>query len=100
MRFEVTADGGLANGEVFYDVTSETAQGNPDGMKVDEKGNLYCTGPGGVWIFSPDGRRLGSIQPLEIPANCHWGEADGKMLYITARTGLYRIRLNVAGVRP
>ena len=100
MRFEVTADGGLANGAVFYDVTAETAEGAPDGMKVDQEGNLYCTGPGGVWVFSADGKHLGSIEPPEVPANCHWGDADGKTLYMTARTGLYRIRLGIPGIRP
>jgi gluconolactonase len=100
MRFEVKTDGTLANGRVFFDVTSEDAVGAPDGMKVDRRGNLYGTGPGGIWIFSPQGKHLGSIQLPEIPANCNWGDADGKTLYITARTGLYRIRLSVEGVRP
>ena len=100
MRFDVTADGGLANGQVFYDVTAQSETGLPDGLKVDQQGNLYCTGPGGVWIFAPDGRHLGTIKPPEVPANCHWGDADGKTLYMTARTGLYRIKLGVAGIRP
>ena len=69
-------------------------------MKVDTKGNLYCTGPGGVWIFSADGKHLGNIDPPEVPANLGWGDADGKTLYMTARTGLYRIKLNIAGIRP
>jgi gluconolactonase len=85
---------------VFYDVTKETADGLPDGMKVDQKGNLYCTGPGGIWIFSPAGKHLGTIQPPETPANLAWGDADGKTLYITARTGLYRIVLQIPGIRP
>jgi len=100
MRFEVTAKGGLANPQVFFDATSSTEEGLPDGMKVDEKGNLYCTGPGGVWIFSPAGKHLGTIKPPEVPANCAWGDADGKTLYMTARTGLYRIKLGIAGIRP
>jgi gluconolactonase len=100
MKFEVTAKGQLANPQVFYDATSATEEGLPDGMKVDQKGNLYCTGPGGVWIFSPEGKHLGRIKPPEIPANCAWGDADGKTLYMTARTGLYRIKLGVAGIRP
>jgi gluconolactonase len=100
MKFDVQPDGGIANGKLFYDVTSQTADGNPDGMKVDTKGNLYCTGPGGIWIFSPDGTHLGNIDPPETPANLAWGDADFKTLYITARTGLYRIKLNIAGVRP
>ena len=100
MKFDVKPDGGIANGKLFYDVTSQTGDGIPDGMKVDTKGNLYCTGPGGIWIFSADGKHLGNIDPPETPANLGWGDADGKTLYITARTGLYRIKLNIAGVRP
>ncbi len=100
MVYDVKADGTLAGGRVFYDVTREQADGLPDGLKLDTRGNLYGTGPGGVWIFSPQGKHLGTIQPPEVPANCHWGDADGKTLYMTARTGLYRIRLSVAGLRP
>ena len=100
MRFDVKGDGTLANGRVFFDATGRKGDGGPDGMKVDQKGNLYCTGPGGIWIFSPAGKHLGTIQPPEVAANCGWGGADGKTLYITARTGLYRIALAVAGDRP
>jgi len=100
MRYEVKPDGTLANGKVFFDATSSTEDGAPDGMKVDQKGNVYGTGPGGVWIFSPEGRQLGTIKPPEVPANCGWGDADGKTLYMTARTGLYRIRLMIPGIRP
>ncbi len=100
MRFDVLPDGAIRNGKVFFDATTETADGLPDGLKVDSKGNLYCTGPGGVWIFSPAGKHLGTIQPPETPANCHWGDKDAKTLYMTARTGLYRIKLNIAGIRP
>jgi gluconolactonase len=100
MRYDVQPDGTIAAGKVFYDVTARTEEGLPDGMKVDRKGNLYCTGPGGVWIFSPEGKHLGTIQPDEVPANCAFGDKDGKTLYMTARKGLYRIRLNVEGIRP
>jgi gluconolactonase len=96
MRYDVKPDGTLANGKVFFDVTAEKEDGLPDGMKVDAQGNLYCSGPGGLWVFSPDGKHLGTIKPPETPANCGWGD-DGKSLYITARTGLYRIKLPVAG---
>lgn len=99
MAYPVRADGTLAGGRVFFDVTAEKTPGLPDGMKVDQEGNLYCTGPGGVWIFSPDGKHLGTIRPPEVPANCAWG-ADGRTLYMTAQTGLYRIRLKIAGIRP
>jgi len=100
MAYDVNRDGTLGDGRVFYDVTQEREEGIPDGMKVDTRGNLYCTGPAGVWIFSPQGKHLGTIKPLERPANCHWGDDDGKTLYVTARTSVYRIRLNVAGIRP
>jgi len=100
MRYDVKPDGTVANGKVFFDASSSKEDGLPDGMKVDQKGNVYGTGPGGVWVFSPDGKHLGTIKPPEVPANCHWGDADGKTLYMTTRTGLYRIRLKVPGVRP
>jgi gluconolactonase len=100
MRFDVASDGKLANGKVFFDATKEAADGLPDGMKVDQKGNVYGTGPGGVWVFSPEGKHLGTIKPPETPANCAWGDADGKTLYMTARTGLYRVKLGIAGIRP
>jgi gluconolactonase len=96
MRYDVQPDGSVKNGRVFYDVTSQTESGLPDGMKVDSNGNVYATGPGGVWIFSPEGKHLGTIKPAETPANCGWGD-DGKTLYITATTGLYRIKLSVPG---
>jgi len=100
MIFDIGADGRPTNGKVFYDVTKETAQGSPDGLKVDKQGHLWATGPGGIWVFSPAGKLLGKIQPPEIPANCAFGDADGRTLYMTARTGLYRVRTNVEGIRP
>lgn len=96
MRYEVNADGTVANGKVFADVTSNTEKGLPDGMKIDSMGNVYATGPGGVWIFSPEGKHLGTIQTNETPANCGWAD-DGKTLYITAETGIYRVRLAIEG---
>jgi gluconolactonase len=99
MRYDVAADGTARNGRVFFDVTQEKEDGLPDGMKVDSQGDIYGSGPGGVWVFSPDGKHLGTIKPPETPANCNWAE-DGKTLYITARTGVYRIRLAVAGEKP
>lgn len=98
MRYDVADDGTATNGRVFFDVTAEKDDGLPDGMKLDSQGNLYCAGPGGIWIFSPDGKHLGTIKPPETPANCNWGD-DGKSLYITARTGLYRIKLASTGER-
>jgi gluconolactonase len=96
MRFDLAPDGTANNGRVFADVTAEKEGGLPDGMKLDTVGNIYAAGPGGIWVFAPDGKRLGIIKPPEGPANCGWGD-DGKSLYITAQTGLYRIKLAVAG---
>jgi gluconolactonase len=92
MRYDVAADGTVSNGRVFADVTAETEDGLPDGMKVDVQGNIYASGPGGLWVFSPEGKHLGTIKPPETPANCNWAE-DGKALYITARTSVYRVRV-------
>jgi gluconolactonase len=99
-RFQVKSDGTIDNGKPFFDMNSSKNAGVPDGMKVDQKGNIYGVGPGGVWVLSPEGKHLGTIKPAEDPANLAWGDNDGKALYLTARTGLYRIRLNVAGIRP
>jgi gluconolactonase len=100
MAYDVAVDGTLSNGRVFFDVTAEKEDGLPDGLKVDTQGHLYCTGPGGIWIFSAEGNHLGTIKPHEVPANCHWGDTDGKTLYMTARKSLYRVRLNIPGIRP
>ena len=100
MVYDVNRDGTLAAGKVFMDVSMDATEAVPDGMKVDTLGNLYATGPAGVLVISPEGKHLGTIQVPEIASNCAWGDADGKTLYVTARTGLYRIKLNVAGARP
>ncbi|HEU0123366.1 MAG TPA: SMP-30/gluconolactonase/LRE family protein [Bryobacteraceae bacterium] len=92
MKFPVQEDGTLGPGSVFADVTAEQGEGLPDGLKVDAKGNVWATGPGGIWIFSPEGKHLGTIQPTEVPANCAFAE-DGSVLWMTARTSVYRIKL-------
>src|SRR5579863_1428941 len=99
-RYPVLPDDTLGTGELFIDMTPDKAPGVPDGMKVDQKGNVYCTGPGGVWIMSSEGRHLGTILTTELPANLAFGDSDGKTLYLTARTGLYRIRLKTPGIMP
>jgi gluconolactonase len=99
-RFEVKPDGTIANGKLFFDMNSSKDAGVPDGMKLDTKGNIYGVGPGGVWVLSPEGKHLGTIKAPEDPANLAWGDQDGKTLYLTARTGLYRIRTNAVGIRP
>jgi len=95
--FDVRADGTLANSRIIADL-DHPQPGSPDGMKVDVEGNLYVTGATGLWVFEPDGTLLGVIATPERPANCAWGDADRKSLYLTAQTSLYRIRTKVAGV--
>ena len=100
MRYEVKPDGTLGPGIKFYDASDDPASGAPDGMKVDKAGNVYSTGPGGVLIFSPAGKHLGTIAVPERAANLAWGDADGKTLYITASSSVYKIRMNTPGIRP
>ena len=94
--FDVQPDGAVANGRVFAEIVGEG--GVTDGMKVDQKGNVYVTGPGGVWIFDVSGKHLGGIKTPEGATNLGWGESDWKTLYIVAKTSLYRIRCQIAGV--
>jgi gluconolactonase len=100
MRYDVGSDGTIGNGKVFHDFTRLPEPVALDGIKVDQRGDVYVSAPGGIWILSPEGKALGRIVPPEHDANFAWGDADGKALYLTASTGLYRIRLDVAGVRP
>jgi len=100
MRYRANDDGTLGDGAVFFDMTSAPGEDALDGIKVDVRGNLYVSGPGGLWILSPEGKHLGTIVGPEHPHNLAWGDADGRTLYLTAQTGLYRIRLNIPGVRP
>jgi gluconolactonase len=102
MRYEARADGTLANGQVFYDMTSalDKEKNAIDGMKVDKAGNLYVSGPGGLWVISPEGKHLGTIITPKHVHNMAWGDEDGKTLYLCARSGLYRMRLNIPGLRP
>jgi gluconolactonase len=95
--FDVNSNGLLKNGHIFAQQKYPGKEGVPDGMKVDIKGNVYSTGPGGVWVFSPAGNLLGIIEVPEVPANLAWGDNDYKTLYITARNSLYRIRLKNPG---
>ena len=100
MRYPVNTDGTLSTGEVFHDMTEAAGDDAVAGIKVDQEGNLYVCGPGGVWILSPQGHVLGMIQGPEIPHNLAWGDQDAQTLYMTAMTGIYRMRLNIPGVRP
>jgi gluconolactonase len=99
MRYDVNPDGTIANGRVFYDFTQDSEPVALDGIKVDQEGNVYVSAPGGVWILSPAGKALGRIVPPEHDANFAFGDSDGKTLYLTASTGLYRIRVNIPGIR-
>jgi gluconolactonase len=102
MAYDVKPDGTIANGHVFYDATkdvSDALPGLPDGLKVDKQGNLFATGPGGVMVFSPDGKFLGRINPGQKTANVGWGD-DGSTLYLTAHMFLCRIKTNTKGQMP
>jgi gluconolactonase len=100
MRYEVAADCSLSAGRVFFDMTAAPGEEALDGMKVDQRGNLYVSGPGGVWIISAAGKHLGTIVSEQLAANMAWGDSDGRTLYLAARSALYRIRLSVPGIRP
>jgi gluconolactonase len=100
MRYEVTPDGRLQNGTVFFDMTGAPGADAIDGIKVDQQGNLYISGPGGLWVISPAGQHLGTIVAPKHVHNMAWGDDDGKTLYLCARSGLYKMRLKIPGVRP
>lgn len=95
--FTVGDDGRLRDDRVFATLQGE-GRGRPDGMKLDREGNIYCTGPGGVWVFSPLAGLLGRIRVPEQTANLAWGDDDWRTLYLTASTSLYRVRLSIPGV--
>lgn len=98
MRYDVTADAHLSSPVVFADMTREPGEEALDGLKVDSAGNVYVSGPGGIWIYSSTGTLLGTICTPELPANFAFGDADRRSLYCTARTGLYRVRVLVPGM--
>ena len=99
-RYDVLADDTIGNPRVLIDMSSEKSPGNTDGMKVDRSGNIYCSAPGGVWIISPQGKRLGTIVTPERIANMAFGDADSKTLYMVGLRSLWRIRVNIPGIRP
>ena len=96
-RYPVNADATLGKGELFFDMTSATGEDAIDGIKVDQRGNVYVSGPGGLWILDAKGKHLGTLRGAEHPHNMAWGDADGRSLYWAAQTGIYRLRLKVAG---
>lgn len=97
MRYTVKADGTLTDAKLLYDATADRRPGGPDGMKVDMEGNIYSAGPGGVWIFSPEGKPLGTIVMPGRISNVAWGGADHKMLFMTGSAGIFRVHLKIAG---
>lgn len=96
LRFDVQPEG-IANPIVFVDMSGDSADGGPDGIKVDRTGNVYSTGPGGVWILSPEGKHLGTIQTPRQITNLAFGDGDLKTLYMTGLGAVYRISLKVSG---
>jgi gluconolactonase len=96
--YEVGANGELKNGRLFG--KEDGRGGVPDGMRVDVKGNLFVTGPGGIWVWDPDGHHLGTIMMPESTANLNWGDADCRTLYITAKTSVYRLKTTTSGFVP
>jgi gluconolactonase len=102
MAYPVNGDGTLGTGRLFADASAAAKAkkpGAPDGLKVDEKGHLFATGPGGVWVIAPDGTHLGTIETGVPTANCAWGD-DGSVLYITANDKLYRLKTATKGRIP
>jgi gluconolactonase len=98
--YDFAPDGSLKNGRIFGEEPGGKGDGVPDGMKVDQQGNLYVTGPGGMWVWDSDGEHIGTINLPEQPANLAWGEADYGTLYITATTSVYRIKTKARGFVP
>lgn len=98
--YDVESDGTLTNGRVFGEEPGGKGDGVPDGMKVDKNGNLYVTGPKGIWVWDPQGHHLGTIAMPEQPANLAWGDADYGTLYITATTSVYRLKTKAHGFVP
>ncbi len=96
-KYAVNDDLTLGEGEMFFDASDMEAPGAPDGLAVDVDGNVFATGPGGVLVLSPDGSHLGTVAPAELPANTAFG-GDGSTLFMTARTGLYRVRTSTRGL--
>ena len=95
--FELDRTDNVVRRRIFADMSSDETDGVPDGMKVDVEGRVFCTGPGGTWVFAPDGTRLGIIRTPEVPANVAFGGSDLRTLFLTARTSVYALRVKVAG---
>jgi len=94
---ELDSAGAMTRRRIFADMSSDEPDGVPDGMKVDVAGRIYCTGPGGTWVFTPDGTKLGIIRTPEYPANVTFGGPDLRTLFFTANTSIYTLRMKVPG---
>lgn len=93
--FDINEQSGLINGRVFAELDESKGAGVADGLKVDAMGNVYCIGPAGLWVFDPNGDVIGLLKIPEIASNLTWGGVDGKTLYITATSSVYRIPIGV-----
>jgi gluconolactonase len=98
--YDVAANGDLINGRIFGEEPGGKGDGVPDGMKVDKNGNLFVTGPKGIWVWDAKGNHLGTIVMPEQPANLNWGDKDYRTLYITATTSVYRLEMKTLGFVP
>jgi len=98
--YDVAADGTLPNGRIFGEEPGGKDDGVPDGIKVDRNGNLFVTGPKGIWVWDAKGNHLGTIVMPEQPANLAWGDKDYRTLYITAITSVYRLEMKTQGFVP
>jgi gluconolactonase len=98
--YDVAADGTIANGRIFGEEPGGKGDGVPDGMKVDKNGNIFVTGPKGIWVWDAKGNHLGTIVMPEQPANLTWGGNDYRTLYITATTSVYRLEMKTQGFLP
>jgi gluconolactonase len=98
--YDVASDGTLANGRIFGAEPGGKGDGVPDGMKMDKNGNIFVTGPKGIWVWDAKGNHLGTILMPEQPANLNWGDKDYRTLYITATTSVYRLEMKAQGFVP
>jgi gluconolactonase len=98
--YDVASDGTLSNGRIFGEEPGGKGDGVPDGIKVDKNGNLFVTGPKGIWVWDAQGNHLGTIVMPEQPANLTWGDKDYRTLYITATTSVYRLEMKTQGFVP
>ena len=95
--FDVSTDGGLANGRIFAHMESDMV-GGPDGMKLDVEGNIYCAGPGALWVYRPSGELVGTVVGPQRPANLAFGDSDLRTIYLTSQTSVYTLRTKIPGL--